>query len=513
MPPPVKPAANLLYEQPTWEKQPAGPKVPHGYRRWTVPMMYTFQELAAMVVVDGDKMSDESLADFNFATKKIAPSEREGSVNWYLLTYAGFEQDDLQADDVDDDPMRAPGSREVWLWVPGRATIDGDLGALGPLQKKKPPPLPVPPPPAPDAPIRLAARSQPQGPKAITTIDQKLLPGDILLSEHQEDDFIQAMTLTWPTHAGICVKPQDIAVDAMPGRKDHAVNTVDIWKTFFEKDHTPGGGLIYRYTGGGDATKNKEVGLAAAKWAEAQVGREYHFTLKSPILGEERDAKENVRSFRFEVPEQRFDPKGQAVDAKDQPLMIQTKSKGEIRKLHDIYCAELVWRAYRFGAGVALVDPKRFFCMYDHPNRVVTGLLVFQIQSEADTDYSGRITPGSSPTLEGIKKGFSSFWAHLATNALARKIVIKKMRAKHTGYLCAPHQFLESSLLTKVRAVKPSPHLDKHEVFNFHKADVHPLEVVEHLETGELAFKAWCKTKAKVCETSVDDPLHLQPKV
>jgi hypothetical protein len=505
MPAPVKPAANLLYDEEKFKKQPAGPKVPHGYRRWDVPVMYPFEMLADLVEVDGAKMTAATLADYNFDTKKILPLTREGGIVWYLLTYAGFEQEDSV--------VWSTGGG-AWLWVPGQAVIDGDLGSLGELQKKKPPPLPLPPRPPEDAPIRLAARSQQQGPKAVTTIDQKLQPGDILLSEHQEDDMIQAMTLTWPTHAGICVKPDtDTAVDAMPGRHDHAVNTVLIFKRFFDEDQTPGGGLIYRYTGGADAKKNKEAGTAAARWAEAQVGHEYHFTLKSPILGEERDAKGNVQSYRFEVPEQRFDAKGQAVDAKDQPLMIQTKSKGEIRKLHDIYCAELVWRAYRFGAGVALVDPKRFFCMYDHPNRVVTGLVVFQIEAEADTDFSGRITPGSSPTLEGIKKGFSSFWSHLATNALARKVVIKKMRAKHSGYLCAPHQFLESSLLTKVRLVKPSKHLDKHEVYNFHSANIHPLDVVENLEKGELPFKAWCKAHSQVCETSVDDPLHLQPKV
>lgn len=505
MPLPIKPPANLLYEEEKWKKGPAGPKVPHGYRRWDVPIMYPFEALAALVDVDGKKMDAEALADYNFGTKKIPQPAREGGVVWYLLTFAGFEQED---------PVVWTTGGGAWLWVPGQATIEENLGTLGELQKKKPPPLPVPPRPAPDAPIRLAARSQPQGPQAVTTIDQKLLPGDVLLSEHQEDDFIQAMTLTWPTHAGICVKPQtDTAVDAMPGRQDHAVNTTEISKKFFHEYESPGGGLIYRYTGGGDPAKNKQVGLAAANWAEAQVGREYHFTLKSPILGEQRDAKENVQSFRFEVPEQKFDAKGQAIDAKDQPIMIMTKTKGEIRKLHDIYCAELVWRAYRFGAGVALVDPKRFFCMYDHPNRVVTGLVAFQIQAEAETEYSGRIKPGSSPTLEGIKKGFSSFWGHMATHALARKIVIKKMRTKHTGYLCAPHQFLESTLLTKVRSVKPSKYLNKHEVYNFHQADIHPLDVVENLEAGELAFKKWCKANSEVCETSVDDPLHLQPKV
>ncbi len=505
MPPPIKPAANLLYDQEKWEKGPAGPKIPHGWRRWDVPEWYSLDLLAELVILEGRKMSGAELADFNFGTKKLPPVNLEANIAWYLLNYAGFQDDGGF--------VWATGATKAWLWVRGDAVIDGDMGVLGEVHKKKPPSLPLPPRPDASAPIRLAARSQPQGPKAVTTIDQKLLPGDILLSEHQDDAFIQAMTLTWPTHAGICVKPQtDTAVDAMPGRMDHAVNTVQIWKRFFDEDESPGGGLIYRYTGGGDLTKNKEAGQAAATWAEAQVGREYHFSLKSPILGEERDAKENVRSFRFEVPEQRFDAKGQAVDAKGQPLMIKTKTKGEIRKLHDIYCAELVWRAYRFGAGVTLVDPKRFFCMYDHPNRVVTGMLAFQIQAEAQTEYSGRIVPGSSPTLEGIKKGFSSFWGHLATNAIARKIVIKKMRAKHTGYLCAPHQFLESPLLTKVRSVKPSKHLDKHEVYDFHQANIHPLDVVENLEKGDLEFKKWCKAHSKVCETSVDDPLHLQPK-
>ena len=50
-------------------------------------------------------------------------------------------------------------------------------------------------------------------------------------------------------------------------------------------------------------------------------------------------------------------------------------------------------------------------------------------------------------------------------------------------------------------------------MYDFHKANIHPLAVVENLEKGDIPFRKWCQANSKVCETSVDDPLHLQPKV
>jgi uncharacterized protein YycO len=497
--PPIKPPANVLYEKPTWLKQPAGPKHPHGYKQWFLPVMYDLDEVLDHFDLDGAMSDLDDLADYNFGTKKIPYDIRKGGVEWYLLNYAGLVQVNRL--------LCADGNVETWLWIPGNVVIEDGYGTVGPLQKKKPPPPPprVPPRPAPDAPIRLAARSQQAGPRAVTTIDQKFRPGDILLAEHQGDVFIQQMTLTWPTHAGICLDPsKDKAVDAMPSRGDHAVAETGL-NAFFHAKITPGGGLVYRYTAAANDTANREIGQKAALWAQAQIGHKYHFTLRSPILGEERDKKD-----KFKVEDHHFDAQGEATDETGLPLMIDTKSRGPIHRLHDIYCAELVWRAYRFGAGIVLVDPKMFFCLYDHPNRAVVGLMSFQIGSEARTYISGDVIPGSSPTLESIKRHFSGGWAHLLTNRLARHFALKKMRAKHNGYLCAPHQFLQSPVLQKVRRITPDKSLVKHKVYNFHQADVHPLDVALNREKGEKLFQDWCKTKGKPCETSVDAPLNLQ---
>ena len=404
-----QPPANLLYEKEKWDKEPAGPKIKDGFRRWQVPVFSTFQELASDVQVDSKQMSEEDLADFNFDTAKLPGPKRKGGIIWYLTNYAGFMEQNGQ--------VFAPGQSNEWLWVPGNAVIDQDQGLLEEKQTRRPPPPPPPPGPAP---TKGAARSQGQ-PKAVTTVDQNYLPGDVLLSEHAGDVFIQQMTLAWPTHAGICVDPStDDAVDANVGRGSAAVETTDIWDEFFHEDKTPGGGLVYRYDGGSDPGANKKAGADAAKWAQAQVGKEYHFSLKSPILG-------GTRSAPFSVPEKKFDKDGKAVDAKGKPLMMKDAKTGkEKHKQHDIYCAELVWRAYRFGAGVTLVDPKKFFNMYEHTNRTLVGILSeFATQAELDKIKQLRLLLRASPSV------------------LARNIVIKLMRLQHPGYLCGREQFGE----------------------------------------------------------------------
>lgn len=503
--PPLKPPAHLLYEEPTWKSRPFGAKLGAGFRKWTLPILTELDELLVVDLdLDGALSDLESLADYNFGTQRLDSGIRKNCVEWYLLNYAKMVQDHASGQVWADD------STAAWLWIPGDQVIPDGHGAVGPMQRKPAPPAPRHrPPPLP--PMRAAARGQKAGPKAVTTVDEKFRPGDILLSEHPGDDFIQQVTLSWPTHAGICIDPdKDQAVDAMPQLGDHAVAITGL-KDFFSPKVTPGGGLVLRYTGGGDELMNRENGRIASVWAEAQTHHKYHFTLRSPILGETRDAQGSITGVRQEVEDHYFDASGEAATKEGKPLTIKTKTKGEVRRLYDIYCAELVWRAYRFGAGVTLVDPKKFFCMYDHPNRTIVGLLVFQITNDGDLDWAGVLKPNSSPTANTIIRGFSSFWSHLLTNRLARAVVTKQMKKKHSGYLCAPHQFLESPVLKQVRRIAPDKGQVKHTVYNFHQSDIHPLDVVKNFAKGELWFKTWCKKKAKACVTSVDDPLKLTP--
>lgn len=502
--PPLKPPAHLLYEEPTWKNRPFGAKLGAGYRKWTVPIL---TELESLLVVDLDldrDLSDlENLAEYNFGTKRIDSGVRKSCIEWYLLNYVKMVRDAGSGN------VWADGSTDSWLWIPGDQPVPNGYGTVGPLQRKPSPPSPRHKPPP--LPPRVAPRGQKAGPKAVATVDEKFRPGDILLSEHPGDDFIQQVTLSWPTHAGICTDPdKDQAVDAMPARGDHAVAVTGL-KAFFAAKESPGGGLVLRYKGSGDDLTDKEIGRIASIWAEAQTHHKYHFTLRSPILGETRDAQGAITAVQKDAEDHYFDLSGEATTRDGTPLMMKTKTKGEVRRLYDIYCAELVWRAYRFGAGVALVDPKKFFCMYDYPNRAIVGLLVFQITNDGDRDYAGVLKPNSSPTANTIIRGFESFWSHLLTNRMARAVVIKQMRKKHSGYLCAPHQFLESPLLRQVRRIAPDKAQVKHKVYNFHESNVHPLDVVENFAKGERVFEKWRKQKAKACVTSVDDPLKLTP--
>jgi hypothetical protein len=484
MPKPTKPAAHLLYEQSKWETKPAAKA--SKYRKWRVPMTDDLDGELGTLALDPPMDKLEALADFNFGTNQI--TDRGGAIAWYLTLYAGFTYNG-------EHPSNMEGA-DVWLWIPGD-DVFSTLDNLGPIiEDSSTPTAPL----TVVDPISVAPRSQSSGPGAQATIGKTFLPGDVLLVEHQQDSFIQEMTLTWPTHAGICADPaKDKAVDAMPYRGDKSAEKA-VAETglndFFKSTVTPGGGLVYRYTGGDSDEANRKTALAAATWAWNQRARKYHFTLKSSIVG---DTKKKT------VEENRFDTAGEAVDEGGQAMTIET-STGAIRKLHTVYCAELVWRAYHFGANVDLVDPKKFFCMYDHTNRALAGLITYCSEAE----------------LRTIVKKFSKFPGTLATATIARNLVLKMMKSRHNGYLCAPHQFLESDVLEQVHTFPASPSLKKHVIHNFRGADIHPRAAAQAMldclpkppatEPDETPFKTWCNDNSEAYESSVGDPLHLQPK-
>jgi hypothetical protein len=477
----TKPPANKLYDEDKWKKKPAQAKVGDKYRKWTAPAeSMTVGDLAELVFTDDEEWDEGLMGEFNFATQTNFPLGSSSEyVLWYLVNYAHFQ--------VDDDEIRA--GQGSWLWVPADAVVK--KGQLGPLESKPAPPRP---PPGPRKPPPPAARSQQNGPPALNTINRTFLPGDVLLAEHLTDTFIQEMTHTWPTHVGICVDPPYDAVDAMPDRGSHAVAYTKIMTEFFKEKTTPGGGLVYRYCPDKkNGTGGEKFGLKAADWAKKQVGNEYHFTLKSPIFGEGRS---RLR-LDFKVDEKKFDSGGKAVDSHDQPLKMIHPTKGEIDKYHEIYCAELVWRAYHFGAGVNLVDPKKFFYMYADPDCAMVGLIPFDSQK--------------------VKEGLSNRWAKLITKSakMAQLVLIAVMRLKYPGYLCAPHQFLQSKLLKKVYEIPPSEdswlkdELSKHKVHSYTGANIHPLDVVENSRNLAI-FEKWLETKATACyTTSVTHPLEL----
>jgi Permuted papain-like amidase enzyme, YaeF/YiiX, C92 family len=175
---------------------------------------------------------------------------------------------------------------------------------------------------------RRAARSTRSGDTA-TAIAITYKRGDILLRAGEED-WIMTLTGGPYSHAGICVDPEqpNEAADAHP---------VDEYRTegnevarlpiagFFSKEHAPGGGDVFRYTG---PVKDAD---AAAKWAGDECGKPYTFDLMDPILD----------------------------------------NSGTVIENNQLYCSEFVWRSYKYGAGVPLVSEKDFINLLD-PSRVDT---------------------------------------------------------------------------------------------------------------------------------------------
>lgn len=152
--------------------------------------------------------------------------------------------------------------------------------------------------------------------------------GDVLLRAGTEA-WIQDVTQGPYSHAGICTDPvKEEATDAHPldayRSQDHEVNKVPI-HYFFNVEHAPGGGDVFRIGDKGAAAK-------AAKWAQQQQGKPYTFDLMDPILGPTGSVEENNR----------------------------------------LYCSEFVWRSYVKGAGVKLVEEGAFINLLSEENEART---------------------------------------------------------------------------------------------------------------------------------------------
>lgn len=158
--------------------------------------------------------------------------------------------------------------------------------------------------------------------RTTTTVAVTYKDGDTLLRAGEEA-WIMELTGGRFSHAGICTKGNtNEAADAHPvdshRKKGNEVATLPI-SDFFSKAHAPGGGEVYRYTGG------KPQAEAAARWAEGECGKPYYFDIMDPITG----------------------------------------SRGTVQHNNRLYCSEFVWRCYRSGAGVTLVDPNDFINLLD----------------------------------------------------------------------------------------------------------------------------------------------------
>ena len=517
-----------------------------GYRKLTVtegaPEAYELEEIAKGM---------ENLAKLNFDTDDT------------FSTLAMFMEmmPDGHWTDWDGMGMITGIKGEVgsWIWVTGDAVDKGPEShrgvkfELGEVQGVVVPEEEYVPPPPPVAVFR-GTRSESTDKTTRTVINEGILPGDILLVHHACDDFIANIMDSWPTHAGIAVSnthavdanardnhmqeraslmraiqkwtdnnkpPPQRLLDKLDSVKSRVVDRITLKKFFADEDDemaSPSGGLVYRYAGG----KAREVGQKAADWAAAQVGKNYKFSLQdSPIVAEDRH-KGKVKKVYFsrkkkgqvKVTEKRFLTSGLAQGEDGKQHTFYSKSRGENVKTdsHTIYCAELVWRAYRFGANVNIVDPKKFECLYDHSNRSVTGLLAFKLEGES---YP-------SDLAEAIKKGFKRFGKMLC-KAHARQQVIKRMREQNSGIMCAPHQLAQTDQTSKVAQKQPTSEEARAVKLNsFRGSNVHPRDVVAALEPANkkgggiysTSAKPWTdfvKKKSKPLSVGIAKPWRTAP--
>ena len=140
---------------------------------------------------------------------------------------------------------------------------------------------------------------------------------------------------------------------------------------------------------------------------------------------------------------------------------------------HSIYCSEFVWRAYRFGGGVTLVEPKEFLYFYKHPNRAVTWML-----------WHGNVSDQQRGDV--IRKTEKWNWL---PNTVLRKILMQwHFKKEYAGYILAPVQLAQSKFVKKIHRVPAKEGKEQITVWSVHKKNINPSDVAKALirNTSEL---------------------------
>lgn len=224
-------------------------------------------------------------------------------------------------------------------------------------------------------------------------VPERYRRGHVLLRAGTEG-WIAAATGAPYSHAGVCVdEVKELAVDAHPV-DSHRETGNEVARLpihdFFSKEHAPGGGDVYEFVG------PPEVGERAASWAEGETGKPYTFELMDPILD----------------------------------------SGGAVVENNQLYCSELVWRAYKNGGGVLLVDPKDFINLLA-PERVDETIRAILPIARDQVD-----APSWVPDV------------------IIRRRLEKEMRKRHNGRFIAPAQLALSPMMKKVHSIRGGAHMD-----------------------------------------------------
>lgn len=238
-----------------------------------------------------------------------------------------------------------------------------------------------------------AARSAAATATKAATMALAYKDGDILLRAGEEQ-WIMELTAGRFSHSGICIHGSSMeAADAHPvdihRSEGHEVAMLPI-TDFFSPDHALGGGEVFRYKG------DKSKAEAAARWGESETGNPYEFELMDPIIG----------------------------------------SGGAVENNNRLYCSEFVWRCYRFGAGVTLVDPKGFVNFLD----------------SAHKDKTLRILTRYVREHQDAKEWYPDW---LISDKKIQEGILDKLAA-HNGLFIAPQQLADSPQVKRVHTI-PAP--------------------------------------------------------
>jgi hypothetical protein len=217
--------------------------------------------------------------------------------------------------------------------------------------------------------------------------------GDVVLRAGSEEDSLLIMQLTGGrfSHCGICTRPDPgIAVDAYPRpTKGRAVGEVPL-DEFFDEEHAAGGGETYRYKG------EAERAAEAARHAERQITQDYYFDIRDPVLGRKYQIIENNR----------------------------------------LYCSEFVWRCYRDGAGIVLIDPRRFFDLHS------------ALQNEGNARMIADLARGQLARESGRSQAVLAMLANWSPDRkVATRVLTQELGPGHNGRYITPDQLSKSKHL------------------------------------------------------------------
>jgi hypothetical protein len=226
--------------------------------------------------------------------------------------------------------------------------------------------------------------------------------GDILLRSGREPDSVLIRRLAKGrfSHAGICSSGNsEKVVDAYPRGEDESVVAATAISDFFDKNHAGDGGGAYRYNG------LPLKARAAARYAELQCQECFTFDIYDPILGRDLEPINNNR----------------------------------------LYCSEFVWRCFRDGANVVLVEPAAFLNLLAPEN----------INNTVKAWAYYRLVQKMGPAAKLVPSFVIGVAANIIGAVTKSKVKSELKHVHHNGRFVTPDQLATSTYVSLIRDIPP----------------------------------------------------------